>query len=110
MAFLKWLICHQGQPARGAEVIARGLAAAAKGASFVAHPAHLSPLTESPSYSYSEVAEFRAPPVHLFPFVLVCSISRPSSIKELGKEEEVARHCVPKPLRAELINSSSTEP
>jgi hypothetical protein len=39
MAFLKWLICHQGEPARGAEVIAPGFAAAGKGALFVAHPA-----------------------------------------------------------------------
>jgi hypothetical protein len=55
-----------GRTSAGAEVIAPGLAAAGKGASFVAHPAHLSPhlstLNELPSYSYSEVAEFRAPP------------------------------------------------
>jgi hypothetical protein len=66
MAFLKWLICHQGEPARGRKSLLQGSAAAGKGASFVAHPAHLSPhlstLTELPSYSYSEVAEFRAPP------------------------------------------------
>jgi hypothetical protein len=80
-----------------------------KGASFVAHP-HTCPLTESPSYSYSEVAEFRARLMHLFPLVLVCSISRPSLIKAPGKEVEVTRHCGAKPLPAELSKSSSTDP
>jgi hypothetical protein len=79
-----------------------------RGASFVAHP-HTCRLTESPSYSYSEVAEFRASLMHLFPFVLVCSISRPSLIKAPSKEVEVTRHCGAKPLPAELSVQGSRE-